>query len=96
MYLNNHKIQEGEIAHEFCKLLQSNLRNQEIVFQEEMLKGFINTTKNQQRIDILIRNSANNEVFAIEVKRDSSNSLINTDLKKLYEIKSSRPEIILF
>jgi len=99
MYYNNHKIHEGAISHEFCKLLQSNLANGEKVLQEIMLKDFapVNSTT-QERVDLLVkkRNEETSEdvvTFVVELKRDVSKAQIDKDIEKLLRIKQSRPDI---
>ena len=96
MYFKNHKIQEGAITHEFCKLLQSNIRNLHLVFQEEMIRKNLLNEKSQERVDIVIKDENEKITHAIEVKRDVNNTNINKDIEKLINIKIARPDIICY
>ena len=96
MYFNNHKIQEGAITHEFCKLLQSNIRNHHLVFQEEMVRKKLLNEDSEERVDIVIKDENDKITHAIEVKRDVNNSAINKDIEKLINIKISQPDIICY
>ncbi|MFZ4740154.1 MAG: hypothetical protein ACOYLE_03230 [Bacteroidales bacterium] len=96
MYFNNHKIQEGAITHEFCKLLQSNISNHHLVFQEEMIRKNLLNEKSQERVDIVIQDENEKITHAIEVKRDVNSTTINKDIEKLINLKIALPEIICY
>lgn len=93
---HNHLLNEGGLVTEFASLINSNLKQGEIVRCEEQYKKFISGINNNTRVDILILNNKQAQVV-IEVKRyDAGKRHIEKDLLKLAYIKSLAPSLSVY